>query len=732
MEHEQKFLSSTNRNRQTLFVAALAVGLACSASAPAQVNSGYQPVAMKLLKVLPLSIPLGEANRSQVLHVNICLHVPEPAALDSFVTQVSNPLSSNYRHFLTPQQFGSMFGQPHYVVQNIVSYLQSNGFTIKLVAANNLNIMADCTVAQAETAFKTTIDKFHAFDPHTPGNQDYVAYVSVPQMPTQYAPYVLDISGLETYTKPEPVLGHVTLLSHVNLAHARQGIQTLDPNQTRVLYNLAPTYNAGYQGQGRTMAISNWDGFSLSNVPLWYSQYALPTPAGGVGSNVSVVTIDGGSMNNPPVGEGDLDFQMVLGEAPLCNLIIYDGAGPLADTLTKEANDNVADEISESWIWGLSQSDAEACHVLHAQMAAQGITYMHAPGDYGTSIEPYYYADNDPDVLNVGGTVATVDSQGNRQSEVGWSGSGGGWVTEPDSFNVLPSWQHGLGVPTSINFRLLPDVALHAAGNGGAYYFFTQGTLATADGTSFATPVFTGGLGVCEERLIALGELPVDPNGKYRLGRVNDLVYSQNGRADVWHDITSGSNGTLPDGSTSNAGPFWDFVTGWGAIDFTAFISTFRPVHPPTNYAPGSVSVMTGTYAAGSLASFTRIDGNDYEVNTADISIGPTSAEVLGYTLDTGAGGFSSLGFSVTANAPSLATIQVFAYNWTTSTYDLIKSFAGTGAQNTTTASISNWSSYENGSNQVTLVVRAYVPERFHAPDFRFDVDQAILVGQKS
>src|SRR4029077_8778366 len=93
-------------------------------------------------------------------------------------------------------------------------------------------------------------------------------------------------------------------------------------------------------------------------------------------------------------------------------------------------------------------------------------------------------------------------------------------------------------------------------------------------------------------------------------GRIQDLFYSQNGRADVWHDITSGSNGTLPNGSTSNAGPGWDFNTGWGAIDFNAFASTqIGGAVPTVPSVPTNLSATAGngqvslTWAAGSGAT---------------------------------------------------------------------------------------------------------------------------------
>src|SRR5262249_9808922 len=155
---------------------------------------------------------------------------------------------------------------------------------------------------------------------------------------------------------------------------------------------------------------------------------------------------------------------------------IYDGgSSDLIGVLTSEVNDNLSDVITESYGWSLSASTATSAHNLHLSMSAQGITYMAASGDSGTTLEPFSYPDYDPEVLMVGGTVATVNGSGVRTSEVAWSGGGGGWSTNAASFNVLPSWQHGSNVPTTINHRLVPDVALNAAGASGAYYFYYNG-----------------------------------------------------------------------------------------------------------------------------------------------------------------------------------------------------------------------------------------------------------------
>lgn len=561
------------------------------------------------------STDLGHSNPQRLLHVSISLALADAVGLEAFGDSVSNPNSPDYRQFITPEEVGRRFGVSPVQVRKVVDYLTASGFKIKEIGANRMTILADCTVAQAEAAFKTTIHDFNSAVQSPPSSQAYdfrterhFSFTRPLTLPAALDDLVIDVTGLEDFTRPQPRL--------------------LNPTQTRGLYNLATMYSGGNQGQGRTIAISNFDGYRLTNVPLYYSQYGLPAPAGGAGSNITVKTISGGAGSGTPQGEGDLDIQMVLGMAPLCNFVIYDGgASDLIGVLTQEVNDNSADVISESYGWNLPASTATSAHNLHLSMTAQGITYMAASGDSGTTLEPYSYPDYEPEVLQVGGTIATVNGSNQRTSEVGWSlsggqGGGGGWSTNTATFNVLPSWQHGTGVPTTINKRLVPDVALNAAGSGsGAYTFYLNGSLQSGYvGTSFASPVFAGSLGVAEQSIIAQGGLPANGAGKRRFGRIQDLIYSQNGRSDVWFDITSGNIGTLPNGSAANAGPGWDFVSGFGAMNFGAFVATQVSVSIPG--APTGLIATAGN-AQVSLTWTASAGATSYNVKRATTSGGP-------------------------------------------------------------------------------------------------------------
>ena len=85
---------------------------------------------------------------------------------------------------------------------------------------------------------------------------------------------------------------------------------------------------------------------------MFVNAFGLPIPSAGVGTNIKVIKVGAGSQNGGAQGEGDLDIQMELGMAPLASILIYDGTGvDLVGSLTKEASDNTADVISESYGW---------------------------------------------------------------------------------------------------------------------------------------------------------------------------------------------------------------------------------------------------------------------------------------------------------------------------------------------------------------------------------------------
>jgi subtilase family serine protease len=660
---------------------------------------------------------------STVLHLSFCLQEAKPGALKAYVDDISNPFSPHFHHYLTPAQIGVKFGPSPATVNNVINYLKSKGMKVTLQAADNMHILADATVSQAQTALNTKFNNYHSNNPNEPGNVDYISFATVPQLPSTISGYVTNIGGVQTSNKFKPAT-------------------TLTPTMSRQLYGVAPLYNNGYQGQGRTIGISNWDGYDLQNLPLFIQRFGLPIPAGGAGSNVKIVTIDGGSGSGPAEGEGDLDQQMVLSSAPLANIIVYDGNGyaneALLDVLVRELNDNLCDVISESYGWYLSESDAESANFVHQEMNAQGITYMAATGDYQVAEEAiYFYPDSDPEVLLVGGTAAQTDANGNRVSEVGWDDGSGGWSPVVLPFNILPPYMQGTGVPTNINERLNPDVAGQAAGaNGagdtGAYVIYYQLGLAAFDGTSCASPTFAAGLAVAEQKLIAQGNLPND-----RFGRIQDVFYRENGNPEIWYDITQGNNGTLPNGTPSFAGIGWDTNTGWGAMNWDGFVHTFVP---PIIVNPASAAVYIdptagseGNLPIGATSELQSIDQNYYSIQSVADPAGQVAAGQIGWIAEN-IGSVGSISMTVATYGPSNVSEFVYLLNAQQSTpghpvWDMVKTaqLNNNPAAPTQVSFMVDLSKYLDSNSQITAIIRGVRPTRFGNTPYRFNIDEATI-----
>lgn len=628
---------------------------------------------------------IGAPSPSQTLTIGVALTPSNMAGLEAMADAVSDPNSPNYRHFLTPEQIAASFAAAPVDVNNVVNYLKSQGMTIKLVARNHMGILATATVAQAQAAFGTSIKTLSG--PGVDGKPTtFIANVTPVSVPANIAHAVQCVTGLETWVRP-------------------QMRTTLTPSQARSLYNTAPSYANGFTGAGVKLGISNWDGFKLSNADLFISAYGLPVPAGGSHSNCHVVSVSGSNNNTTGAVEGDLDIQMELATAPLADIYIYDSTADLYPTILQESSDNIADVISESYGWrGYTNAYWTSVHGAHVAMSTQGQTYLAASGDNGaTGINgstAYAYPDVDPEVVNVGGTVATLNGSNTRQTEVGWSGSGGGWNTSSFgtvNFNTQPSWQTGNGVPNK-GFRLVPDIGLHASSSGGAYDIYYNGVLTTGYvGTSFASPMTAGCLGTLEQRLTANGQTG-------RFGRINNLLYAENGRSDIWFDITSGSNGKLPDGTTSNATVGWDFVTGWGAPNFDAWYTALAA----QTVTPASLNVFRGVTVSGNLASLATIDKNYLAVH-AGFTTSPSESPIqliIGGTSNLASA--SNLEVDVTGHASTGGLTQyVEAYNWTTSAYVLIDSRAAPTADATIKLTVANPNQYiQSGTKAVQVRVR--------------------------
>jgi hypothetical protein len=142
----------------------------------------------------------GEASpETQMTHIRLVLSrsAQEQTALKEYESELQDKSSPSYHKWLTPSEFGKLYGPADSDVAAIVAWLESHGLGLEAVSTGRTNIAFSGTVSQVENAFHTQI---HSFDVN--GEQFY-SNVSDPQIPSALAPVVIGVAHLNTI-RPRP------------------------------------------------------------------------------------------------------------------------------------------------------------------------------------------------------------------------------------------------------------------------------------------------------------------------------------------------------------------------------------------------------------------------------------------------------------------------------------------------------------------------------------------------
>jgi subtilase family serine protease len=165
-------------------------------------------------------------------------------------------------------------------------------------------------------------------------------------------------------------------------------------------------------------------------------------------------------------------------------------------------------------------------------------------------------------VTAVGGTTVFESLQGAYFKEAAWgapidqSGTGGG----PSRFYPLPDYQKGVAQSAGHGLRQVPDVSGNADPLTGFHIIF-GGEDGQAGGTSASTPLWAA--------TVALINQDLKKKGLREAGFANPAIYwmgqnSSKFASPPFHDVTAGNN------LAYDAGPGWDFATGWGSMNAVA------------------------------------------------------------------------------------------------------------------------------------------------------------------
>lgn len=495
--------------------------------------------------------PLGRLEGSRQLDLAIGLPLRNREALALLLQQIYDPASSNYRHFLTPEQFTEQFGPNKQDYQAVIAFAKANGLRVTREHPNRLLVDVIGSVADIERVLHVRMQVYQ----HPTEARTFYAPDVEPSLDLTVP--ILGISGLNNYSLPRP---------HYAIQQLTNG-QTVSPNVgsgpggTYMGKDFRTAYvpDSALTGSGQTVGLLQFDGYTASDIAYYESLAGLPSVT------LKNVLIDGASGN--PSGSGgevevSLDIEMAISMAPgLSQVIVYEAPNPspFVDLLNRMATDNLAKQLSCSWYIPNGPAEPMADQIWQ-QMAAQGQSFFNASGDNDAYTGLISFPGDSTNITQVGGTTLTVSSEGGAwASETVWNwgngiGSGGGISTQ----YPIPSWQTNINMTAnqgSTTMRNTPDVALTADN----IYVRADGANYNVGGTSCAAPLWAGFTALVNQQAAATGEPAV--------GFINpavDAIGSGPNYTACFHDITTGNNtsGSSPNKFYAVSG--YDLCTGWG------------------------------------------------------------------------------------------------------------------------------------------------------------------------
>jgi subtilase family serine protease len=479
------------------------------------------------------------------MHLSISLPQRDPAGLDALLRDIYDPSSPNFRHYLSVAEFTGRFGPTADDYDAAVKFFAANGFRIASVAANRALIDISGTVAAVERVFHVHMGLYQ-----NPTEQRL--FLAPDRAPTlDLTVPVLQVIGLDNETLPRPRVSRATT--------GRRGTGT-GPSGYFIGTDIRGAYYAKgtLTGAGQVLGLMELEGYDVTDVTNFFAEYGPQNS----------VAIDGISTDGSPVActyaqgcddtEQALDIEYAIAMAPgLKQVQVYVSDTSPESVLNRMASDNTSAQLSTSWGWNEEFATDDAAF---KEMAAQGQSFLTASGDYSSLKASGPWPEEDANLTAVGGTdLATTRKSGAWKSETGWSGSAGG--PSLDTSIKIESYQ--LPFVTSANkgsttLRNVPDIAA-AARN---FYICADATCNGGwEGTSFASPIWTGFIALANEQAAAAGKQRIgflNP-ALYRLGR--KLAYKSQ-----FHDILTGKSGVY------SCTPSFDLVTGLGAPDGKAML----------------------------------------------------------------------------------------------------------------------------------------------------------------
>jgi subtilase family serine protease len=518
------------RSKKLLVAPAVLALAAVPASTASASVPGTAPVKAK-------GASLVGAYHARSMSVTIALS--PRAGLDALLARQA----SGHAGAITSKTFNARFAPTAKTVGAVRAFARSHSLRVSSVSANRTLVRLSGSPAAFASAFSTSFGKYRL-----PSGATFRSPTRAARVPAAFRSRTAAVLGLSNIGRVQLRASSVTFPTDYG------------PQDLWALYN-APS---SATGSGQAVAIITEGDVAKPKADLatFEQKFGLPV--------VPWNTVQVGPQTSDTAGndEWDLDSQYSTGLAPnVSALYDYNGGSLSNDDIQSTINRWVTDNTTRqaSFSAGECETLAQVTGFQTSldntlkQAAAQGQTLFTSSGDTGSfcpvgpagvngvpaGLPGVEYPAASPYAIGVGGTTVL----GPGPNEVAWYAGGGGATY----FEDVPSWQQNAGGSFAGVDRGVPDVALDADPNSG-YRVIVDGSETIIGGTSASAPAWQG---IWARSQGAKGGA---------LGFAGPVIYATE-PASAFHDITVGAIGTYA------ATPGWDYTTGRGTPDITAFVN---------------------------------------------------------------------------------------------------------------------------------------------------------------
>src|ERR1700735_5203133 len=340
----------------------------------------------------------GEAPASLAMNrmLLVLQHTPEQeTAIKQLIADQQNQSSPRFHQWLTPQQYGQMFGPSAQDIKSVTSWLQSHGFDVAKVSPGGHVIEFSGTAGQVQEAFHTAIHHYAV------NGENHWANASDPRIPAALAPVVKGVKSLHNFqAKPNANYaglfqrnksnGQTKQISGPNFTFTSGGTTFfgLGPADFATVYNVKPLWDAGIDGTGESIAIVQESNINIQDIRNFRTVFGLP-------ANDPEIVLDG---RDPGIDLGvepeaviDVTWAGAVAKGAKIKLVVSSSTNPpegIALSAQYIADNNIASISSMSFgqcELALGTAGNQFWNAVWEQEAAEGITAFVSAGDGGSA-----------------------------------------------------------------------------------------------------------------------------------------------------------------------------------------------------------------------------------------------------------------------------------------------------------------------------------------------------------